>query len=257
MDASLDRDWPLDHVARLRLTRPDARNAINRTVLTAFQDHLDALADRDVRALVVTGTEGVFSAGADLNEVQALDPSAARTFSRLGNEVFAQLEAFPCPVIAAVNGYALGGGCELACACDLRYAVASARLGQPETTLGMIPGWGGTFRLPDIVGRAAAKELVLTGEPVGAPEAHEMGLVHQVFDAATFVDDVLERARSVASNAPIATREAKRLLARSPHHLRSAMNEEALALAHCVSTDDQSEAVSAFLEKREPTFRNQ
>lgn len=257
MDALLDRDWPLDHVARLRLTRPDTRNAINRAVLTAFHDHLDALADRDVRALIVTGTEDTFSVGADLNEVQALDPAGARTFSRLGNELFARLEAFPCPVIAAVNGYALGGGCELACACDLRYAVASARLGQPETTLGMIPGWGGTFRLPDIVGRAAAKELVLTGEPVDAPEAREMGLVHRVFDAATFADDVLERARTVASNAPIATREAKRLLARSPDRSRSAVNEEALALAHCVSTDDQSEAVAAFLEKRTPTFRNQ
>lgn len=257
MDAPLDRDWPLDHVVRLRLTRPGVRNAINRTVLTAFHDQLDALADQDVRALVVTGTEDTFSVGADLNAVQAMDPSAARTFSRLGNELFARLEAFPCPVIAAVNGYALGGGCELACACDLRYAVASARLGQPETTLGMIPGWGGTFRLPQIVGRAAAKELVLTGEPVGAPEAREMGLVHRVFDAATFDDDVLDRARTVASNAPIATREAKRLLNRSPSRPQSSMNEEALALAHCVSTDDQSEAISAFLEEREPTFRNQ
>jgi len=253
----LERDWPAEHVARVRLNRPDVRNAINRAVLTEFHDHLDALADEDVRALLITGVEDSFSVGADLKAVRTLDPAAARTFSRRGHELFARIEDFPCPVIAAVNGYALGGGCELACACDLRYASSSARLGQPETSVGMIPGWGGTFRLPEIVGRAAAKELVFTGEPVDARAAREMGLVHAVFDAPTFEDDVLEKARRVAAKAPIATREAKRLLNRSPDHRRTYMNEESLALARCVSTRDQSEAIAAFLEKREPIFENE
>lgn len=257
MSSLVHRDWPLDHVARLRLDRPDAKNAINWDVLDALDDHLDALVDQDVRALLLTGTGDAFSVGADLKEIQTLTPTDARAFSKAGNALFSRVETFPAPVLASVNGYALGGGCELACACDLRYATASARLGQPETGVGMIPGWGGTVRLPEIVGRATAKELVLTGASLDAQTAREKGLVHDVFDDATFSDQVLERARTVAANAPIANREAKRLLNRSPTDRQAALNEESLALAHCVATEDQSEAISAFLEKRTPTFKNQ
>ena len=257
MSSLVHRDWPLDHVARLRLDRPDVKNAINRDVLEALDDHLDALVEKDVRVLILTGTGDAFSVGADLNEIQDLTPTDARAFSNAGNDLFSRIETFPAPVIASVNGYALGGGCELACACDLRYAAASARLGQPETAVGMIPGWGGTVRLPEIVGRAAAKELVLTSKPIDAQTACEKGLVHDVFDDATFPDQVLDRARTVATNAPIANREAKRLLNRSSTDRQAAANEESLALAHCVSTEDQSEAIAAFLEKRTPTFKNQ
>lgn len=257
MSSLVQRDWPLDHVARLRLNRPDAKNAMNWGVLTALNDHLDTLVEGDVRALLLTGTNDAFSVGADLKDIQNMTPKEARTFSRIGNDLFSRLETFPAPVIASVNGYALGGGCELACACDLRYAASSARLGQPETTVGMIPGWGGTFRLPQIVGHATAKELVLTGESIDAQTAHEKGLVHDVFDDSTFTDQVLERVQTVVSNAPIANREAKRLLHRSSNDRQAAVNEEGLVLAYCVSTDDQSEAISAFLEDRAPTFENQ
>lgn len=257
MSTFIERDWPLEHVARLRLHRPEVRNAINWSVLSEFHTHLDALADKDVRGLILTGTDDTFSVGADLREIKDMSPAEGRNFSEAGNALFERIESFPCPVVAAVNGYALGGGCELACACDLRYAVSTAQLGQPETSVGMIPGWGGTIRLPRIVGRARAKELILTGTPVAAPTALDMGLVHQVFDPSSFEEEVLEHSRTIAVNAPIANREAKRLLNRTSSGEKSAMNEERLALGYCMSTHDQSEAVSAFLDNREPSFENQ
>lgn len=251
------RDWPADHVARLRLNRPDVRNAINRAVLRALHAHLDALADEDVRVLILTGTDGAFSAGADLREVQAFTPAEGQAFSRAGHELFARIEQLPYPVIAAINGHALGGGCELACACDLRYAAAAARLGQPESKVGMIPGWGGTFRLPQIIGVAAAKELIFTGRLVDAADAHALGLVHRVFEADPFDAQVLEQAETIAANAPIANREAKRMLNRSAMDQQAMINEESLALARCIGTEDQTEAIAAFLEKRTPSFKNQ
>lgn len=256
MTSFLDRDWPDTHVARLRLARPDVRNALNRALLRDFHDHLDALEGETVRVLIVTGIQDAFSVGADLREIQTLTPREGRAFSQAGHNLFARIERFPVPVVAAINGYALGGGCELACACDLRYAVASATLGQPETKVGMIPGWGGTFRLPEIIGRAAAKELILTGDSVTADEARKLGLVHRVFDGATFDEQVLEQARTIASNAPRATREAKRLLNRTPSDRQTMINEESLALAACMATDDQSEGVAAFLEKRDASFED-
>lgn len=257
MSELVERDRPAEFIARLRINRPDVRNAMNRVVLQAFHDHLDALADEDVRALIITGTGGAFSAGADLREVQMLTPHEGRAFSRAGHELCSRIEQLPYPVLAAINGHALGGGCELACACDLRYAVASARLGQPESKVGMIPGWGGTFRLPRIIGIAAAKELIFTGALIEAQEAHEMGLVNQVYDEDGFAEQVLEQANTIASNAPIANREAKRLLDRYAADRQTMINEESLSLAYCISTDDQSEAIDAFLEKRTPSFKNQ
>lgn len=249
-------DRPAAFVARLTINRPDVRNAMNRATLQAFHDHLDALTEEEVRVLIITGTGGAFSAGADLREVQTLSPAEGRAFSQAGHALFQRIEQLPYPVLAALNGHALGGGCELACACDLRYAAASARLGQPESKVGMIPGWGGTFRLPRIIGIAATKELVFTGRLVDAQTAHAMGLVNQVFEDDTFEEQVLETATAIAANAPIANRESKRLLDRYAAHLPTMVNEESLALAYCVSTEDQSEAIDAFLTKRTPTFKN-
>lgn len=256
MSELVQRDRPATFVARLRINRPDVRNAMNRAVLRAFHDHLDALTEEDVRALIITGTDGAFSAGADLREVRTLTSSEGRVFSRMGHALFERIEQLPYPVLAAINGHALGGGCELACACDVRYAVASARLGQPESTVGMIPGWGGTFRLPRIIGTAAAKELIFTGALIDAHEAHELGLVNRVYEEDAFEEGVLEQAETIASNAPIANREAKRLLDRYAVDRQTMINEESLSLAYCISTEDQSEAIDAFLEKRTPSFNN-
>jgi enoyl-CoA hydratase len=183
-------------------------------------------------------------------------PAEGQAFSRTGHALFERIEQLPYPVIAAISGHALGGGCELACACDVRYAVASARLGQPESTVGMIPGWGGTFRLPRIIGLAAAKELIFTGALIDAHEAHELGLVNRVYEEDAFEEKVLEQAKTIASNAPIANREAKRLLDRYAVDRQTMINEESLSLAYCISTEDQSEAIDAFLEKRTPSFNN-
>jgi len=252
----VERDEPAAFVARLRINRPDVHNAMNRAVLQVFHDHLDALAEDDVRALIITGTDGAFSAGADLREVRTFTPAEGQVFSRTGHALFERIEQLPYPVIAAISGHALGGGCELACACDVRYAVASARLGQPESTVGMIPGWGGTFRLPRIIGIAAAKELIFTGALIDAHEAHELGLVNRVYEEDAFEEEVLEQAETIASNAPIANREAKRLLDRYAVDRQTMINEESLSLAYCISTEDQSEAIDAFLEKRAPSFNN-
>jgi enoyl-CoA hydratase len=252
----VQRDRPATFVARLRINRPDVRNAMNRAVLQTFHDHLDALAEDDVRALIITGIDGAFSAGADLREVRTFTSAEGQAFSRTGHALFERIEQLPYPVIAAISGHALGGGCELACACDVRYAVASARLGQPESTVGMIPGWGGTFRLPRIIGLAAAKELIFTGALIDAHEAHELGLVNRVYEEDAFEEKVLEQAKTIASNAPIANREAKRLLDRYAVDRQTMINEESLSLAYCISTEDQSEAIDAFLEKRTPSFNN-
>lgn len=174
----------------------------------------------------------------------------------MGHRLFARIEGFPTPVIAAVNGHALGGGCELACACDLRYASEAARFGQPESNVGMIPGWGGTFRLPRLVGIAKAKELIFTGKIIDSDRAFELGLVNRVFPEEHCKKRILDIAEEIASNAPIANREAKRLLGRYPADLQAMINEESLSLSYCMATEDQSEAIDAFLEKREPTFSN-
>jgi enoyl-CoA hydratase len=254
MTSAITRDRPLEFVVRLQLDRPVVRNALNRAVIEEFHEHLDTLGDQDVRVLIITGAGESFCAGADLQEIQTMTPPEGHEFSRLGHELFRRIEELPYPVIAAVNGHALGGGCELACTCDLRYATTSARFGQPESRVGMIPGWGGTFRLPRIVGVARAKELIFTSRLIEAPEAHEIGLVNDVYPEETFEDRVLDTAETIASNAPIANREAKRLLNLSRADLRGTINGESLALSYCISTEDQTEAVEAFFEKREPSF---
>lgn len=245
-----------EHIILLRLNRPDSYNALNFELMRQFESRLKSLEDKDIRAIILTGTAKSFSSGADLKEIQHFDQDTARKFSLAGHRLFSAIEQFPAPVLAAVNGYALGGGCELACACDIRYAAESAKFGQPESRVGMIPGWGGTFRLARYVGIARAKEMIYTGRMLSTEEALEIGLVNEVFDAGALLDSVLEIAKKIASNAPIATRLAKKMLNRHPWDVQALVNEEALALAHCVNTEDQKEAIQAFLEKREPQFQN-
>lgn len=245
-----------EHVTLLTLNRPEVQNAFNLEMLGSLEQILDRLQSSDVRALILTGSGKAFSAGADLKQIKTFDEARAREFSLRGHQVFRKIERFQAPVLAAVNGYALGGGCELACACDLRYAAESAKLGQPESRVGMITGWGGTFRLPRIVGLATAKEMVFTARLLSAAEAREVGLVNAIFPDEAFLEQVTEVATSIARRAPIANALGKRMLNRYPGDVQAMINEESLALAYCVTTDDQTEGIDAFLEKRSPEFQN-
>ncbi len=249
-------EWPAEHIALLRLNRPEYFNAFNIKLLHELEKRLEILNAKDIRVLVITGMDKSFSSGADLKEIITFDNRKVREFSLIGHRVFEKIETFPCPVIAAVNGYALGGGCEFACACDLIYAADSAKFGQPESKVGMITGWGGTFRLPRRIGVARAKELIYTGKIITAGEASEIGLVNEVFPEDQFMEKVLDVAEQIAKNAPIANRLSKKMLNRYQSDIESLIHEESLALASCASSDDQKEGIDAFMKKREPVFKN-
>jgi len=242
------------YVFSLTLDRPEVYNALDFEILAGLSRTLDELATKDIRALIVTGTGKSFSSGADLKEIATFSPEKARDFSLAGHEAFDRIANFPCPVIAAVNGYALGGGCELACACDLIYASETAKFGQPEAKVGMITGWGGTFRLAERIGRHRAKQLVFTCEVITAEKAREIGLVNGVFPASEFWEGVLGVAGTIAAGAPTAIRLEKAMINRPADRHRG--TEEAESLRLCVETEDQKEGVGAFLEKRPARFRN-
>jgi len=243
-------------VALLTLDRPDALNALNRALLERLEALLAELReDPSVRAVVVTGEGRAFAAGADIAEMQDFTPAEGEAFSRLGHRVFGALEELAVPTIAAVNGFALGGGCELAAACDWIYASEKARFGQPEVNLGILPGFGGTSRLARRVGVAWAKELVLTGAPITADEALRIGLANRVFEADSLLDGALAVAATIAEKGPLAVAQAKRLLhegqdadARVAH----VMEQSAFGLAF--ASEDRKEGMAAFLEKRDPKF---
>jgi enoyl-CoA hydratase len=246
-----------DAVAVLTVDRPEALNALDRETLGRLRDSLNELAeDESVRAVVLTGEgDRAFVAGADIKYMQSLGVDEARAWGALGHEVGRLLETMPKPTIAAINGFALGGGCELALACDIRYASSSAKIGQPEVSIGVIPGWGGTQRLARACGIGFAKELVLTGRMVGAEEARERGLVNAVFSPEDLMDRTLELARSLAAKSPLVLARAKELTNRSLQaDLTRSLADEAEAFADLFASDDQKEGMAAFLEKREPHF---
>ena len=216
----------------------------------------DAAADADVRVVVLTGAgDRAFVAGADIKYMSGLSVVEAREWARLGQETALLLERMPKPTIAAVNGFALGGGCELALACDLRDAARTARLGQPEVNLGLIPGWGGTQRLARLAGVGFAKELILTGRMVDAEEALARGVVNGVFEPDELVARVLETARLLAAKSPVTLAHAKEALNLSLQgaHRDNLAQEETL-FAALFSTDDAREGMAAFAEKREARF---
>ncbi len=237
--------------------RPEALNALDRPTLMELRDSLHAVAhDDDVRVVVLTGAgERAFVAGADIKYMSALSVLEAREWGGFGQACAHLLETMPKPTIAAVNGFALGGGCELALACDLRFASASARLGQPEVNLGIIPGWGGTQRLARVSGLGFAKELVLTGRLVDAAEAERRGLVNAVYEPGELMEKTLERARELASRSPVAlayAKEALNLALQASHEAN--LTQEGSFFSMLFSTEDQKEGMSAFVEKREPRF---
>ncbi len=245
-------------VALLTLSRPEALNALNRELLEALSERTAEIADDPaVRAVVVTGQGRAFAAGADIAEMRSLSAVEGRAFSGLGHRAFASLEALVVPTIAAVNGFALGGGCELACACDWIYASAKARFGQPEVNLGLVPGFGGTSRLARKVGPGWARELVLTGEPIGIDDALRIGLVNQVFeDPESLVEGAVATGAKIAEKGPLAVAVAKRLLVEGPDadaRVAHAMEQEAFGAVF--ASEDRAEGMDAFLEKREPAFK--
>jgi len=246
-----------DGVATLTINRPDKLNALNRAVLGALRGRLEELgADASVRCCVLTGAgDKAFVAGADIAEMQALGVDEARAFAKEGHETFAMLEALRVPVIAAVNGFALGGGCELALACDFIHASSKARFGQPEVKLGVIPGFGGTQRLARRVGLGLARELVYSGAMIDAEEARRVGLVNGVHEPDQLGASVAKLASKIAGQGPFAVAKAKEVL-RDGEGLRlpDANALEIEGFAACFGTADQTEGMTAFLEKRAAEF---
>jgi enoyl-CoA hydratase len=250
----LERDAP---VALVTVNRPDTLNALNAAAIDELRQVLLALRhDDEVRAVVLTGAgEKAFVAGADVRELASLDPQAARSLSLRGQHVFDLVEQLGKPVIAAVNGFALGGGCELAMACTLRVAADTARFGQPEINLGLIPGYGGTQRLPRLVGRGRALELLLRGHAIDAAEAYRIGLVDRVVPAGELRGTARALAIELASKAPPAVRAILDAVGRGlDMPLADAQRYEAALFALAAGTDDMKEGTRAFLEKRKPSF---
>jgi enoyl-CoA hydratase len=240
------------------IDRPEAMNALDRPTLEELRDRLSELAgDGEAHVVVLTGAgDRAFVAGADIKYMSGLGPEEAQAWGALGHEAARLLETMPKPTIAAINGFALGGGCELALACDLRYASTRAKLGQPEINLGIIPGWGGTQRLARVAGLGFAKDLVLTGRVVSAEEAQAARLVSAVFEPDELLPKTLEVAELLASKSPVALAAAKEALNRSlggAEHVR-ALDDEASDFAGLFGTEDAKEGLTAFAEKREPRF---
>ena len=251
-------EQPAPGVYLLTLNRPQALNALNALTLDEIDQAIVHIAtDAGARALLVTGSgERAFVAGADISEMQNYTPQQARAFSEKGMRVMHALEALPVPVIALVNGYALGGGCELAMSCDWIIASEKAVFGQPEVNLGIPPGFGGTQRLTRLVGRAMALELLTTARQVKAEEALRIRLVNHVYPAAVLRERGLEMARTIAAKGPVAVRLAKQAAQRGQDlDLANACVLETAAFALAFATADQKEGMRAFCEKRPASFR--
>jgi enoyl-CoA hydratase len=244
-------------VAVVTINRPKVMNALDRATLDELRRTvLEFRQDDGVRALVLTGAgEKAFVAGADVNDLAAQTPASGREFARAGQHVFDLIERLGKPVIAAVNGYALGGGCELAMACTLRIAADTARLGQPEINLGIIPGYGGTQRLARLVGRGRALELMLTGAPIAADEARRIGLVNRVVPASMLMSETATLAAELAAKPPVAVRYILEAVhAGLDMALPDALTYESTLFGLSISTDDMREGTAAFLAKRQPRF---
>jgi enoyl-CoA hydratase len=250
----------VDHdgaVASITINRPSVLNALNASTLDELGRLFAGLRnDADVRAVIVTGAgDKAFVAGADVKELAALNPGDVERYARMGQAVFERIETLGKPVIAAVNGFALGGGCELAMSCTIRIAADTARLGQPEINLGLLPGFGGTQRLPRLVGRGRALELMLSGAPVSAQDAWRMGLVNRVVPAADLLSDARALAASLAAKPPVAVRYLLDAVHRGLDlSLAGGCALEASLFGLAGNTEDMREGTRAFLEKRTPVF---
>lgn len=245
-------------VAVVTINRPDKLNALNEAVLDALDGVLTRIESNDeVRVVVITGAgEKAFVAGADIGEIARKDPMEARAMALKGQGLLNRIEQFSRPVIASVNGFALGGGCEIAMACHIRLASSRAKLGQPEVKLGIIPGYAGTQRLPRLVGKGHAMELILSGKMISAQEAERIDLVNHVYEPETLMEETMKLATEIASQAPVAVRLAMESI---NHGLEVPFDRgcflEAHTFATLFATEDMKEGTAAFLEKREAQFK--
>ncbi len=247
------------HVGVVTITRPEALNALNSEVLSALKTAFDeAEANAEIYVVVLTGEGRAFVAGADIAQMRDFGAVDAKAFSDAGNALFLRIEQFEKPVVAAVNGFALGGGCELAMACDIRIASEKAKFGQPEVGLGITPGFGGTQRLPRIVGTGKAMELILSAKTITAAEAKEIGLVNQVVVPEELMPTALALAEMIAAQAQVAVRASKQCIRRGMQtDIVTAASYEALAFGVCCDTEDQFDAMDAFVKKEKPgEFKN-
>ena len=248
------------NVAIIKFNRPKAMNAINRDVLTEFNDALDKIeGDPSIRVLILTGEgEKAFVAGADIAYMADLSPLQSRQFSHDGKVPLFRLEELPIPVIAAVNGFALGGGTEIAIACDFIYDSEKAKFGQPEINLGVMPGFGGTQRLPRSVGKAMAKELCMTGVIISAQEAKEIGLVNKVFPPDKLWEETMKTANLIASKGKVSLKAVKDCIERGYDvDLRDGCHMESDVFGMCMTSPDGKEGMTAFMEKRRPDFKGE
>ena len=245
-------------IATITFNRPKALNALNQALLAELSKALDAIAaDESIRVLILTGAgEKAFVAGADIGELGTFSALQAKNFSKAGHAIIARLQELPIAVNAAVNGFALGGGSEIALACDFIYAVDAAKFGLPEITLGLIPGFGGTQRLPRLIGANRAKEMIFTGKMITAAEAAQIGLVNKVVPAAALMEEVLKTAKDIAAKGRVSLRAAKQAINQGLNvDLTSGCNIEVDAFAIALASPDAKEGTAAFLEKRKAVFK--
>jgi enoyl-CoA hydratase len=243
-------------IAVLKINRPKAMNALNTETLCQLSSITDEISrDDEIKALIITGEGKAFIAGADIAEMKDKTPEEARVFAELGMSVFRKIELMEKPVIAAVNGFALGGGCELAMACDIRIAGAKAKFGQPEVSLGITPGFAGTQRMSRLIGLAKAKELIFTGKMIDATEAEKIGLVNSVVEQEELMDKALEMAKAIVANSPTAVKYSKSAINRGYEtDIETGMYIEKDIFGLCFATEEQKEGMTAFLEKRKAEF---
>ncbi|MGD8703395.1 MAG: enoyl-CoA hydratase-related protein [Desulfosarcina sp.] len=245
-------------VATITFNRPKALNALNGQTLDELGTALDGIeADEEIRVLLLTGAgEKSFVAGADITELATFNTLQGKLFSRKGQSIIGRLQDLAIPVIAAVNGFALGGGSEMALACDFIYASENAMFGLPEITLGIIPGFGGTQRLPRLIGSNRAKELIFTGKMIPAAEAEAIGLVNRVLPQASLMEEAMNTARSIAKKGKVSLRAAKQAVNNGLNvDLATGCQIEVDAFAICMASEDGKEGTRAFIEKRKPTFK--
>ena len=249
----------IDSILLITLNRPEVLNAFNNEMFEELENSLKEVEeDKSIRAIIITGNGKAFASGGDLNEIKELNFETGMRKARKAQKLFDYIENFPKPIIAAINGYALGGGLELAIACHLRIASENAKLGQPEINIGIIPGFGGTQRLPRLIGKTLAFEMILSGKPITAQRAYEIGLINRVVKSEELINQAKEFAQLLAEKPPIAIKCAiESINSGIDAPLEEGMKIEASLFGICCSTYDKNEGINAFLEKRKPIFKGE